>query len=261
MVFLVSIFSSNAVPDFVPFSTAHFITVGIMIIFVLSLFWSRMYIRSHRIWRLGIRYGLAFVLLLTQVSLNIWYIAWGVWDVKHTLPLELCSLSLLLSIVMLCTRNRMLYHVLFFAGICGALQAVLTPNLSYGFPHFRFFEFFAAHTAIILAPLYMTWIEQYRPSWKSIGWSMLFLNLLALIVGILNIALGSNYMFLQHKPDTPSLLDLLGPYPYYLLVEEGIALFMFVVMYAFFFVIPQMFRRNLKRWDQERQHEFESTGL
>ncbi|MNO62515.1 Integral membrane protein [compost metagenome] len=260
MVFLVSMFSSQAVPEFVPFSTAHLIAFGIMIILVLSLFWGRMYIRNHRGWRLGIRYGLAFVLLLTQVSLNIWYVAWGVWDVKYTLPLELCSISLLLSIVMLCTRSRMLYHVLLFAGICGPLQAILTPNLSYGFPHFRFFEFFAAHTAIILAPLYMTWIEQYRPSWKSIGWSMLFLNILALVVGILNMILGSNYMFLQHKPDTPSLLDVLGPYPYYLLVEEAIALLMFVIMYAVFFVVPKRLGRNPKL-EQERKHKLESSGL
>ncbi|MNC26259.1 Integral membrane protein [compost metagenome] len=68
-------------------------------------------------------------------------------------------------------------------------------------------------------------------------------------------------MFLQHKPDTPSLLDLLGPYPYYLLVEEGIALFMFVVMYALFFIIPKKLGRHLKRQNQERQHELESTGL
>ncbi|MNW54785.1 Integral membrane protein [compost metagenome] len=146
----------------------------------------------------------------------------------------------------------MLYHFLFFAGMCGALQAVLTPNLFYGYPHFRFLEFYIAHLAIILAPLYMTWVEEYRPSWRSIGWTMLFLNVLAVAVGALNVILGSNYMFLRHKPDTPSLLDLLGPYPYYLLVEEGIALVMFAAVYAIFFVIPKKLRESLQRSDREK---------
>ncbi|MNO42688.1 Integral membrane protein [compost metagenome] len=221
-------------------------------IVVLMLFFWREKIRNRRTCRMIIRYGLAGVLLATEIMLDIWYVTWGVWDVKRTLPLELCSISLLLSVVMLCTGSRLLYHFLFFAGMCGALQAVLTPNLFYGYPHFRFLEFFIAHLAIILAPLYMTWVEEYRPSWKSIGWTMLFLNVLAVAVGALNVILGSNYMFLRHKPDTPSLLDLLGPYPYYLLVEEGIALVMFAAVYTIFFVIPKKLRESLQRSDREK---------
>ncbi|GGG02683.1 hypothetical protein GCM10010913_25520 [Paenibacillus aceti] len=138
----------------------------------------------------------------------------------------------------------MLYPFLFFAGIAGALQALLTPNLVYGFPHFRFFHFFIAHGAIVLASLYMTWIEGYRPNWKSIVWAMLLLNIFAGAVGVVDYLIGANYMFLTHKPDTTSLLDLLGPYPYYLLVEEGIALFMFIMMYVIFFLIPDKIRRH-----------------
>ncbi len=182
---------------------------------ILGLFWGRSYIRHHRFLRFGSRYGLVLVLLLSEIALNIWYVVWGEWTVSRSLPLELCSISLILSIVMLCNRSSMLYQILYFAGICGALQAIVTPSLDYGFPHFRFYEFFIAHIAIILSPLYMTWVEQYRPSWRSIGWTMLYLNVLALIVGIVNLALKSNYMFLRHKPNTPSVLDMFGPYPYY----------------------------------------------
>lgn len=66
---------------------------------------------------------------------------------------------------------------------------------------------------------------------------MLFLNGLALIIGLLNYVIGANYMFLLRKPDTPSILDMLGPYPYYLLAEEGIALLIFIVMYGVFFAL------------------------
>lgn len=249
--FIRSFFSQTDAPDFIPFSTAHFIWVAVLIILILGLFWGRTYIRHHRFLRFGIRYGLVLVLLLNELALNIWYVVWGEWTVSRSLPLELCTISLLLSIVMLCNRSRMLYSILYFAGICGALQAIVTPSLDYGFPHFRFYEFFIAHIAIILSPLYMTWVEQYRPSWRSIGWTMLYLNVLALLVGIVNLALGSNYMFLQHKPNTPSVLDMFGPYPYYLLAEEGIALVMFIVMYTLFFFIPDKLKKNSKGRDIE----------
>lgn len=109
-------------------------------------------------------------------------------------------------------------------------MALLTPALFYDFPHYRFIEFFAAHIAIILAALYMVWVEEYRPTLKSIGISMLYLNVLLVVLGSVNAMLGSNYMFISGKPDTTSLLDVLGPYPWYLLSLEGIALILFLLL-------------------------------
>lgn len=40
--------------------------------------------------------------------------------------------------------------------------------------------------------------------------------LYALFVGLANRALGSNYMYLARPPDTPSLIDRLGPWPWYI---------------------------------------------
>lgn len=183
-------------------------------------------------------------LLLPEIYLQLWYVLNGIWDRTTSLPLELCSLTMFLSAIMLITDSRKLYPLVYFAGIGGALQAVFTPSLDFPFPHIRFFQFFITHIAIIIAPLYMTWIRGFRPNWKSIGWTMLFLNAAALVVGLINFALGSNYMFLMGKPSTPSLLDLLGPHPFYILVEELIALALFIVMFALFFAIPDRLRKS-----------------
>ncbi|GAA0136606.1 TIGR02206 family membrane protein [Paenibacillus sp. YSY-4.3] len=234
-------------PDFAVYSLSHLVVIGMLLLLIAALFAWRSRIRSSVFAKKMTRYGLLGVLLVTELALNLWYVLEGQWDIRDTLPLELCSVSLLLSIVMLLTGNRLLYQILFFAGIGGALQAWLTPSLDFGYPHFRFFHFFIAHGAIILASLYMTWIEQYRPTWRSIGWTMLFLNVLALAVGTLNVAIGANYMFLRSKPSTPSILDLFGPYPYYLLAEEMIALTMFIAMYVLFFWIPDQRRRVLEQ--------------
>ena len=239
-----SFFDSRDTTEFDLLSPSHDIALAVITLLALSLYLMRFTIRANPALRRAVRFGLALLLLLSEVGLNIWYVKQSLWDIHYTLPLELCSLTLLLSVVMLLTRSQMLYPFLFFAGIAGALQALLTPNLVYGFPHFRFFHFFIAHGAIVLASLYMTWIEGYRPNWKSIVWAMLLLNIFAGAVGVFDYLIGANYMFLTHKPDTTSLLDLLGPYPYYLLVEEGIALFMFIMMYVIFFLIPDKIRRH-----------------
>ncbi|HEY4391042.1 MAG TPA: TIGR02206 family membrane protein [Paenibacillus sp.] len=231
-------FSAGAMSGFVLLSLPHLLALVAVLLLILGLYYARITIRNHPWLRRTVRYGLAMLLLLSEASLNIWYLQQNLWDVRYTLPLELCSLTLLLSIIMLLTGSRWLYPFLFFAGIAGALQALLTPNLLYGFPHFRYFQFFISHAAIILASLYMTWIENYRLGWRSIVWAILMLNISVAAIWGVDHAIGANYMFLAHKPHTASLLDLLGPYPYYLLVEEGIALLMFIILYVVFFLLP-----------------------
>ncbi|MFB5267543.1 TIGR02206 family membrane protein [Paenibacillus enshidis] len=219
---------------FQSFSPPHLVCIGIIAAVVWLLFVLRHSIRSRARLRTLLRWVLAALLLVSEVCLHLWYIHQQIWDASRTLPLELCSITLLLSMVMLATRSRLLYQFLFFAGIAGALQAVLTPNLAYEFPHFRYIQFFVAHGAIILASLYMTWVEGYRPTWKSVGLAMLFLNVCALLVWIADVLLDANYMFLRGKPDTPSLLDVLGPYPYYIIVEEAVAFVFFSCMLLLF---------------------------
>jgi hypothetical integral membrane protein (TIGR02206 family) len=231
-------FDANAPEGFEAFTPSHGLAILGLIVCALMLWLTRGWIRSNKPVSEGIRWLLITVLILSEVTLNIWYVMQHIWDVQTSLPLELCSVTLLLSILMLIFRSRWLYPIILFAGIGGALQAVLTPNLAYAFPHYRFIHFFIAHSAIILAALYMTWIEGLRPTWKSVGGVMLFLNGLALMVWIVDDALGANYMFLAGKPSTPSILDVLGPYPLYILAEEAIALLFFSLLMLLFEVLP-----------------------
>ncbi|SMF81016.1 conserved hypothetical integral membrane protein TIGR02206 [Paenibacillus uliginis N3/975] len=239
-----SLFDPNYPHAFKAFSTEHWIILALLLVLILTLFFCRRVISSRPAVRSTLKWVLIAALLLPEISLQLWYVSSGIWNRTTSLPLELCSLTMLLSAIMLMTGGRKLYPLVYFAGIGGALQAVLTPSLDYPFPHFRFFHFFVCHLAIIIAPLYMTWIRGYRPSWKSIGWTMVFLNVAALVVGLINFALGSNYMYLMSKPSTPSILDLLGPHPIYILVEELFALTLFIVMFTLFFAIPDRLRKS-----------------
>ncbi len=178
-----------------------------------------------------IRNTLAIILLMSELSLYIWYVYTGVWDPVDSLPFQLCSISLILSIIMLLTRSYFLFEITYFLGIGGALQAMLTPELAYDFPHYRYFHFFLAHIAIILASLYMIWYENDRPTLKSIWKAFAALNVIALIVLFVNKVTGGNYMFLARKPINPSLIDFLGPYPWYILSLEIVALIMFFILY------------------------------
>ncbi|MEH7236269.1 YwaF family protein [Bacillus sp. JJ1562] len=209
-------------------SFSHVVMLGLLLVSGVLLFLFRARITKGKS---AIRYTLAFFLLGSELSLYIWYVFTGVWDPIDSLPLQLCSISLFLSITMLLTRSYLLFEITYFLGIGGALQAMLTPELAYDFPHYRYFHFFLAHIAIILASLYMLWYENFRPTIKSVWKAFAALNLIALLVFFINKVTGGNYMFLARKPITPSLIDLLGPYPWYILSLEIVALIMFFILY------------------------------
>ena len=229
---------------FSAFSTSHIVSMIIIVVLVILLFLFRHRLRfmSERSSR-RVRIGLAGFMIGCEIVLQCWYVYGGIWSLQTSLPLELCSLSLLLSSLLLLTRKRWLYSALLFSGIAGALMAIVTPNLGYDFAHFRFIQFFVAHAMIVIALLYMTWVEQLRPGWRSVAGSMIFVNIAALVVYVIDVLLDANYMFLRHKPNTPSVLDMLGPYPAYILGEEILALVLFSLLYLLLFAIPEWLKR------------------
>ncbi|MEO3947063.1 TIGR02206 family membrane protein [Gorillibacterium sp. CAU 1737] len=231
-------FSAFDAPDFTAYSAQHYAAIGLSLLMVLLLYGFRRSLKDERRKRI-IRGILAGTLIVCELSLNVWYLSENVYSAADTLPLELCSISLYVAVIMLLTNNRRLFPFVYFAGISGALQAILTPALDYGFPHYRYLEFFIAHLVIILSALYMVWVEGIRPTLRSMFAAFGWLNALLVPVGLVNRLSGGNYMFISRKPETASLLDVLGPYPWYLLSLEAVALLLFGLLY-----VPFAFRKR-----------------
>ncbi len=231
--------------EFSLFSAAHWAALLAVASFFMLLFWWRRQIRHQR-FRNVFRFSLIVILIACEVLLQVWYVVNGRWDYHYSLPFELCSLSLMLSIVMLFSRSYRLYEFVYFAGIGGSLMAFLTPDLAFSFPHFRFIHFFVAHAAIVASALFMTIAYGYRPTIKSIFRVMLVLNILMVPVFLFNLWSGSNYMFLMRKPAGGSLLDYLGPWPLYILTMELVALALFFLLYLPFAIRIQSQQENAK---------------
>lgn len=216
-------------PVFELFGTTHFAALGVLVLF--NLFLLRFKNASDST-KSAIRWMLALILLVNELAWHYWNYIYGKWTIQTMLPLHLCSLLVWTGALMLITKNYRIYEFMYFMGIAGAIQALATPGLGlYGFPHFVFFQYFLSHGLIITSAIYMTVVEGFRPTWKSIIRVAIWVNIYALIVYFINSAIGSNYLMINYKPDTPSLLDLLPEWPVYILYMELIGVITVLLLY------------------------------
>jgi len=215
----------------VSYTAPHLISIAVIFIACTALLLSRKCFATDRS-KKYFRYVFAAFITLQQASIYIWYTVSGEWSPEVTLPLQLCDLSLFLAIAVLLTKRQLLAELLYFWGVGGATQAILTSDIGpYTFPHFVFYQFFISHAVILLACIYMISVEGFRPSKRSVLKTFLITNLYALIIYPINILTKGNYLFLSRKPEGGSLLDLLGPWPWYILSLEAVALLLFTLLY------------------------------
>ncbi|MDW0115456.1 TIGR02206 family membrane protein [Sporosarcina thermotolerans] len=214
------------------FSTIHLATIIVLFCLIVYLFWQRRNLSSRHTEQLKTYERIvAGSLLAMEITYHIWLVTSGRWAADDSLPLELCSISLFVAIALLWTGNRYLVDFVVFAGIGGAIQAIATPVLDMNFPHFRFFHFFYTHAGIILTGLYFVWVKGYVPTFKGVIKTMMFLNIILPVIMVVNWLFDGNYMFLRMKPQNGSILDFLGPYPWYILSLEMVAFTTFVLIW------------------------------
>lgn len=223
---------SNKNYDFQLFSVSHFCIIFILLLVSVCIFLYRDKLKAEK-WR-RTEIGIAISLIIIETTYHLWMFVNGSWNISYALPLELCSISLILTVLLLLTRKKIIYEILLFTALLGASQAIFTPLLNYDFPHFRFFHFFYTHLIIIWVPLYFTWAKGYRPSIWSVVKLFIFLNVLMPIIMFINRLVDGNYMFLSHKPSSASLLDVLGPYPWYILSMEGLLISLSLILWLIF---------------------------
>jgi hypothetical integral membrane protein (TIGR02206 family) len=227
-------------------SISHILALLTIVIVNYMIYIFREKIKNEKVDRI-FRYTLAAVLIMQEISYNIWHAYIGDWSVGTTLPLHLCGISVVLSAVLLISKRYSLYEVVFFWGVGGATQALLTPDIGiYGFPHYRYFQFFISHGSIVTACLYATFVFGYRPRLKSIWRAIVALNIYMIFIAALNTITGGNYLFICQKPATASIMDFLGPWPWYIVSLEGLGIIIFFIVYIPFVIKDYLNRTKIK---------------
>ncbi|AIO19184.1 Integral membrane protein [Candidatus Izimaplasma bacterium HR1] len=191
--------SSNT---FQEFSLNHIIPLLLIVVGVVLIYLNRERIRNSK-YEKQIRYGLAILAILTEVSFQVWQMLHGRWNFYDSLPLHLCRLTNYLGIYIMFTKNNKVFEIAYFWCLAGVVS-ILFPDILHGPDRFRYYHFMVSHILFFFNFLYLLFVSELRLSFKSYKKSLIALFLLATVIIIpINNIFGMNYMFLLEANDTP----------------------------------------------------------
>lgn len=160
-------------------------------------------------------------------------------SLENDLPFHLCHfaywLSVLCLLILILGKNskkiQMYFNCAYFFGFSGALQGILTVDLTNIFTLNDILALQFQHSFIILNVLWIIFAYNLKFNQKGIIQVFIIINILAIFVGLINLFLNTNYMFLCNAPDVNNPL-LIGKWPIYLIFFE---IFFFLYGYLLYF--------------------------
>jgi hypothetical integral membrane protein (TIGR02206 family) len=175
---------------------------------------------------------IAVAIVITTLSWQPYVLVNNSWSAALSLPVQLCDVGGFVAAAALLWRQAVLVELAYFWGLGGTLQALLTPDLRDHFPSFPYLQFYATHDLVVLAALFLVIGLGLQPRAGAVRRIFLLTLGFALIVGLIDLTTGGNYMYLRHVPGQGSLLSVMGPWPWYIAVAALLTLLVLTLLHA-----------------------------
>ena len=232
------------------YSAHNFITFTLLVVWIIICILGYnlndgIYKRNITIFLIGISFLQEIFDYLNRFLFNDLYVV----TIEKDLPLQLCHFAYWFAIVcLICQlynyKNKQFYfNCAYFLGLSGALQSIITVDLTGIYTLGDILALHLQHSFIIMNLLWLIFAHSLKFNQKGIIQAFLFTNIMVIVVGITNYFLDSNYMFLCVPPATNNPL-LIGEWPYYILALEIIFFIYGYIIYAPFLVIKYLNRNK-----------------
>jgi hypothetical integral membrane protein (TIGR02206 family) len=214
-------------PDatFDTFGRLHMATLAAIAVIAATLAWTgrRGGTRTLR----ALRVVLAAAMVASSLSEIALGLLGGRTGWRDVAPLQLCDVALMLGALTLLTLDRRVLEPFVCFALTGTVIALLTPELPGRLTVFRFLAYFGLHGLTVAAAVFVVVGLGVRPARGSWWRALLWLDAYAVVVTLVNLAAGTNYLYLRAKPVTASPFDWMGPWPFYLVTLEVLCAVLF----------------------------------
>jgi hypothetical integral membrane protein (TIGR02206 family) len=184
-------------------------------------------------WSLPAGRALAIAMLIAYLAEHLTYVLRGEWSVRVNLPLQLTDAVTIAAIAALWRRGPpQVVELVYFWALSASLQAVLTPDLGHGFPDPLFLTYFATHGGAVAAACLLVFGERRAPRPGAVRRAYAITLAFTGLAAAGTLLTGGNYMYLRRKPAHGSLLDVMGPWPVYIVAAAALGLLLFAALAA-----------------------------
>ena len=161
------------------------------------------------------------------------------WDIKTDLPLHMCGFSVFATSWALLKRDQIIFELCYFWGLGGAIQAILTPDMTGFHSPFYLFTFMVSHGLIILNVFYLIFVYKMILNRGALLRTIVITNIMLIGIAAINWILDSNYFYLFEPPDVNNPLILATQQPLYFINMEVVA-----IIVLFIISIPMLIHRR-----------------
>lgn len=202
-----------------PYGGAHYAALAVTVVAAIVLvMWARK-VRGTRAEGRALTIA-GWIMLAATLAWMCWNMLPMNWNIEQSLPLHLSDALRIVTSLALLTRSGWTIAISYYWGLTLNIQSVITPDLTYFHaPVFEYIAYWLFHIAALIVPIMLVWGLGYRPTWRGYGIAFAATLVWAGIAGVANALTGANYVYLARAPEVASALDLLGPWPIYILWE------------------------------------------
>ncbi len=231
MIVLSGFFSyTEGINTFQTFSLNHILPIFVIIVGVVLIYLNKDRLRESK-YEKHIRYSIAIIAIITEVSFQLWQGFHGTWNFAESLPLHLCRLTNYLGIYIMFTKNNKVFDIAYFWSLAGVVS-ILFPDILHGPDRYRYYHFMISHILFFFMYMYLLFVNELTLNFKSWKKSFAALFLLATVIIIpINNIFNMNYMYLLYPENTPFSIFYGGSYILYITGCIGLTMIVITVWY------------------------------
>ena len=173
---------------------------------------------------------LGFLPIIIELIFQIQSVLNKEWMLIKTLPLEISYLTIFAIPIYLYMPSRILQSWIYYIGIWSAAAAFLNTIMMGAEPWHVLLRYYGHHGTLLYFGISI-YISGYRPTLNDYYNTAKIMLLIIFIIGLINMIIGSNYMFTRFKPTGMNLTLLMADWPYYFIIIVSIGLVFCYLLY------------------------------
>lgn len=236
---------------------AHLLALGLTAVLAVTLV-PLARLRRGR-WVRLVAAGLGVFLIVQETAYELVLLHDGAFSLQTSLPIYLCDVAAYVGGLALIWPKPLLVELTWFWAMAGTLQGLLTPDWYWPFPSWDWVQYYGDHGGVVLGALLLVAGMGIHPRrWAAVRVFAITVAFTA-AVAVADVITGGNYMYLRHVPAGGSLLDLFGPWPWYIVASTCMAGVLLLILDLPFWASRRR-ARNGQSAPRGVTKQFQSTG-